>query len=99
MSTHGAFELTCVCLEIFTPGSLSNVPGRKRRCSGSLSFFLIVGEPHLPQKTRWLPGEDSHSLSNSWPATNLNEAAGIVAPLEKAEPDIFRQRLQWQFVT
>jgi len=33
-------------------------------------------------------------LSKSSPATNRNDAVGIVDPLEKAEPDIFRQRLQ-----
>jgi hypothetical protein len=60
---------------------------------------LMIGEPQRPQKQRKFPGDDSHSLMNSAPETNRNEAAGIVAPVEKADPEALRQRLQWQWLT
>jgi hypothetical protein len=39
-------------LEIFTPGSLSKLPGRKRKLLGSLSFRFTNGVPQRPQNTR-----------------------------------------------
>ena len=99
ISTQGAFEPTQICLDGLTPGSVSKVPNRRRIFSGCASLRLRIGEPHRPQKHRRLPGEDSHCLSNSSPATKRNEAAGIVAPVPKEAPDALRHWPQWQLLT
>ena len=52
ISTHGALDSTCVCLDIVTPGSLSRVPTRRRRFSGSFALRLRIGEPQRPQNSR-----------------------------------------------
>src|SRR3972149_1208367 len=88
-----------MCLEGLTPGSVSRVPRRRRRVSGRASLRFKIGEPHRPQKHRRLPGEDSHSFNISSPTRNLNEAAGIVAPVPNAAPDAFRHWPQWQLLT
>jgi hypothetical protein len=59
---------------------------------------LKIGEPHRPQKHRRFPGEDSHSFNSSSPATDRNEAVGIVAPVPKDAPDAFRHWPQWQLL-
>ncbi len=83
-----------MCFDAFTPGSLSKVPGRKRRCSG-LYLFSLESVTRSARKTRDdNPATIPIALSKSSPATKRNEAVGIVDPLEKADPDILRQRLQ-----
>ena len=98
ISTQGAFEPTQICLDGLIPGSVSKVPKRSRIFSGCASLRLRIGEPQRPQKHRRFPGEDSHSFSSSAPATNRNEAAGIVAPVPKDAPDAFRHWPQWQLL-
>src|SRR4030095_6761210 len=87
-----------MCLAGLTPGSVSKVPKRSRIFSGCASLRLRIGEPQRPQKHRRFPGADSHSFNSSAPATNRNEAAGIVAPVPKDAPDAFRHCPQWQLL-
>src|SRR5215471_9153168 len=88
-----------MCLEGLTRGSVSRVPKRRRTVSGLASCRFSIGEPHRPQKQRFTPGEDSHSLSNSAPVRKQKAADETEALLAKAAPEALRHWLQWQLVT
>ena len=60
-----------------------------------LYLFSLESVIRSARKTRDdSPATIPTALSNSSPVTKRNEAVGIVDPLEKADPDILRQRLQ-----
>jgi hypothetical protein len=66
--------------------------------SGLSSLRFKIGEPHLAQKQRRFPGEDSHSFNRSAPETKRNAAADTEALVANDAPDDLRHWLQWQLV-
>jgi len=65
--------------------------------SGLVLRYAYIGEPHVEQKTRSLPGEDSYSRSISSPESRRRRprSTGALAPC--ALPLALRQLVQWQY--
>jgi hypothetical protein len=54
-------------------------------------------EPHLEQKRRNFPGDDSKDDRKASPLTHRKAARGTGITLENAEPCVLRQVWQWQW--
>jgi len=92
--TQGAFDRTKMCAVTATPGSVSNVPRRRRSRSGLSAYRFSRGEPQRVQKRRNWPGEDSNSPTRLSPDRKRNASAEREALVVNEAPEAFRHWTQ-----